>query len=326
MRTRSHYTPTLEKFAKPKGFHPRISSSRTQRHSTSRHPRVCPSLTHGRPRGSSPRFIRCTAGADCPPLLPKDFYTLRGSTTSHPPESPFHSRWGINDFVDRFQRRGITTSRLSPRRVPQSQEPLLYYVDQPQLPCNTKVHATERTEWEPPLVCLLGRGRGDRSFLVYRRPPSSLFPQPAYSLRNPEAICLKVQTFPSNKSRRLSGFSGPLLCEQSSKAHLDQMPHPPFHSHLEPRRKLVQTHVVSERVLYNESPYHFFNEHLVNMAKNRASRGAKLSSISIVGLGGSVPGREMLKLRGHVVYLECRSDDAPPDWDSVPGESSGEGQ
>ena len=170
-----------------------------------------------------------------------------------------------------------------------------------------------------------GEGETDlSSYIVDHRVLCSLSP-PILSGAQRLSVSKYRHSHPT-KSRRLSGFSGPLLCEQSSKAHLDQMPHPPFHSHLEPRRKLVQTHVVSERVLYNESPYHFFNEHLVNMAKNRASRGAKLSSISIVGLGGSVPGREMLKLRGHVVYLECRSDDAPPDWDSVPGESSGEGQ
>ena len=57
---------------------------------------------------------------------------------------------------------------------------------------------------------------------------------------------------------------------------------------------------------------------LVRMAKNRASRGAKLSSIMIVGLDDPVL-REVLELKEHVTHMEHR-DDGWPAWDDVPGD------
>ena len=56
------------------------------------------------------------------------------------------------------------------------------------------------------------------------------------------------------------------------------------------------------------------------MAEERASRDAKLSSVTIVGLGELVPGKEAFKLRKYVGRVDYRVDDAPPDWDGNPSE------
>ena len=56
---------------------------------------------------------------------------------------------------------------------------------------------------------------------------------------------------------------------------------------------------------------------LIEMAKNRASRGAKLSSVTLVTLKCRVNEKKVLKLREHVTHLEYRNDVSVPDWDTV---------
>lgn len=55
------------------------------------------------------------------------------------------------------------------------------------------------------------------------------------------------------------------------------------------------------------------------MAKNRASRGAGLLSLTIVGLGELVPGKEVFDLRKYVKRVECSIEDEPPMWDDCSG-------
>ena len=55
------------------------------------------------------------------------------------------------------------------------------------------------------------------------------------------------------------------------------------------------------------------------MTKNRASRGAKLSSITFVNLRHDGSREEVLKLNEHVAHVECRAYGVKPDWDDVPG-------
>jgi len=62
------------------------------------------------------------------------------------------------------------------------------------------------------------------------------------------------------------------------------------------------------------------------MVEERTRRGAKLSSIIIVGLGGLVPGEEELKLREHVGHVDHTVDDVAPEWDSLPGEDGHESE
>ena len=67
-------------------------------------------------------------------------------------------------------------------------------------------------------------------------------------------------------------------------------------------------------------------EHLTRMAKNRASRGAKLSLITIVSRNKLPLEREVERLREHVTRVVCRIDErGPPAWDDLPGEGGGSG-
>jgi len=55
------------------------------------------------------------------------------------------------------------------------------------------------------------------------------------------------------------------------------------------------------------------------MAKERASRGVKLSWITIVGLGELMPKDEVFRLKEYVTHVEYKIGEKPPKWDSVFG-------
>ena len=86
--------------------------------------------------------------------------------------------------------------------------------------------------------------------------------------------------------------------------------------------KLVPCPNLEELVLYVEKRDAFNIPELMSMAKERASKGAKLQLITIVGLGEVVPGKEVFKLKEHVAHVEYRIEEEPPNWDSVPGAES----
>ena len=99
----------------------------------------------------------------------------------------------------------------------------------------------------------------------------------------------------------------------------------PFILALDPRRtpsNLVTCPKLEELVLYIEEPNGFHITEMLDMVEARALRGAKLSSIMIVGLGELMPGKEAFKLRKHVTRVDYRVEDVPPDWDILPGEVS----
>ena len=103
----------------------------------------------------------------------------------------------------------------------------------------------------------------------------------------------------------------------------------PFILSLNPEQnssKLMLCPNLEEIVLYIKSQDQFHIKQLISMTRERASRDARLSSITIVGLGELVPGKEVFKLREHVTYVEYRVDDAPPDWDHLSDESSDESE
>ena len=80
---------------------------------------------------------------------------------------------------------------------------------------------------------------------------------------------------------------------------------------------------MEELVFYVRHWFLLSVEHLVRMAKNRASRGAKLSSITLVDLGGLGPEKEVSELREHVTNLVYRVDRcSSPAWDDIPGDGS----
>lgn len=67
-------------------------------------------------------------------------------------------------------------------------------------------------------------------------------------------------------------------------------------------------------------------ERLARMAKNRASRGTKLSSVTIVELSGRGRSNELFELREHVTHVGYYTYGEPPAWDDVPDESCGGGR
>ena len=59
-------------------------------------------------------------------------------------------------------------------------------------------------------------------------------------------------------------------------------------------------------------------DELLNMVEGRASRGAKLSVITIVSGDALVPTKKVFQLRKHVSRVEYKFDDALPEWDTLP--------
>ncbi|KAF9647935.1 hypothetical protein BDM02DRAFT_3187559 [Thelephora ganbajun] len=94
----------------------------------------------------------------------------------------------------------------------------------------------------------------------------------------------------------------------------------PFILALDPNQnpsKLAVCPKLEDLILYVDKD--LFNiEELTSMVKERVSRDAKLSSITIDGLG-SVP-EEILGLREHVARVEYRVEEEPPQWDNVFGD------
>jgi len=98
----------------------------------------------------------------------------------------------------------------------------------------------------------------------------------------------------------------------------------PFTRALDPEQdpsNLIRCPNMEELIMYLEYRSPFEIEHIIKMARNRASRGAKLSSITIVTWGVRFPREDVFKLREHVKHVEYRVVDTLPDWDDVAGES-----
>ena len=96
----------------------------------------------------------------------------------------------------------------------------------------------------------------------------------------------------------------------------------PFTYALDPEQNpsdLILCSKMEELVLYIKIWDVFDIRFLIKMAKNRASRGAKLSSITFVDRGGHGLREEALKLGEHVTHVEYRVDDTLPAWDDIPG-------
>ena len=72
---------------------------------------------------------------------------------------------------------------------------------------------------------------------------------------------------------------------------------------------------LEELVLYFERRDLADAKELVEMASERAKKGSKLSSITIVSLGGYYRRKEVSSLKKYASRVEYRSEDSPPDWD-----------
>jgi len=75
---------------------------------------------------------------------------------------------------------------------------------------------------------------------------------------------------------------------------------------------------LEEIILYIERPGQLHVDEMSGMAEERASRGVKLSAVTIVGIGAIGPAEEVSQLRKHVPHVEYRFDGAPPEWDTLP--------
>ena len=62
---------------------------------------------------------------------------------------------------------------------------------------------------------------------------------------------------------------------------------------------------------------------LIDMAEERALRGAKLVSVTIISLGTPVPETEVLELREHIPQVECTVETVSPFWEYLPDEIGG---
>ena len=119
----------------------------------------------------------------------------------------------------------------------------------------------------------------------------------------------------------------PIFQTLSSANHLRTLiltdcPNPVFARALDPEQnlsKLVPCFNMKELVLYDKFWYVCLDD-LVKMAKNRASRGAKLASITIIDLGGFSAPPGVLNLMEHVTRVEYKTADTSPVWDDVPGD------
>lgn len=80
---------------------------------------------------------------------------------------------------------------------------------------------------------------------------------------------------------------------------------------------------LEELVLYVRSRDQFHAKSLVDMARSRASRGKRLSSVTIICLGELTPEKGVFDLKGHVGYMEYRVGDAPT-WGDFFGEEDDE--
>ena len=102
----------------------------------------------------------------------------------------------------------------------------------------------------------------------------------------------------------------------------------PFVFALNPKQNSSRTIVcpeLEELVLYIRNKDRFCINELLEMVKERASSGAKLSIVTIIGFQVFVPGKEVFKLKNHVSRVEYGLDDSAPEWDALPTDVGGTG-
>ncbi|KAF9780873.1 hypothetical protein BJ322DRAFT_287211 [Thelephora terrestris] len=78
---------------------------------------------------------------------------------------------------------------------------------------------------------------------------------------------------------------------------------------------------LEEITLYIKDPDDLRVDELLGMVKGRASRDAKLSVIMVVSTGTLAPTKDVFQLRKHVSHVECKFDDALPEWDALPAQA-----
>ncbi|KAF9643177.1 hypothetical protein BDM02DRAFT_3132611 [Thelephora ganbajun] len=95
----------------------------------------------------------------------------------------------------------------------------------------------------------------------------------------------------------------------------------PFVQALNPAKnpsKVVLCPELEGIILYIEYPDQFPIDELLSMAEKRASRGAKLSAITTIGMDAPASTKEVSRLRKHVSRVKHKFYGAPPKWDAIP--------
>jgi len=128
-------------------------------------------------------------------------------------------------------------------------------------------------------------------------------------------------TLPPPKIEKSSVYKTLLLMKALRTLVLSNCLNLPFASALNPNQTPSRTVVcpeLEELVLYVEKKERFCINELLKMVKERASRGTKLSTITIVSSREFMPANEVLKLRNYVPRVEYRLDNVVPRWDDIP--------
>ena len=133
---------------------------------------------------------------------------------------------------------------------------------------------------------------------------------------------------PPNKVEKSSVYTTLLLANNLRTLALIDCFNLPIISALNPKQNRSRIAVcpeLEELVLYIQNMDFFCFKKLLEMVKERASSGVKLSTITIVSSQEFVPAREVLKLRNHVSKVEYRLDDVEPELDALPTDTDGTG-
>ena len=189
----------------------------------------------------------------------------------------------------------------------------------------TRINLLFNPAWK--YVKLSGPSGSLRVSFLWRDPSSSKNRQILHSLSHP--LCSKIERLAISEYRH-SGTAGgcPIFQILSSMNHLRTLiltdcVHLPFTRALDPEQNisdLVLCLNMKEFTFYVDSFIPSDIDHLVKMAKNRALRGAKLSSFTFVDTSGGKQRGEVFKLREYVTHLQYRINGEPPSWDYNPGE------
>jgi hypothetical protein len=151
----------------------------------------------------------------------------------------------------------------------------------------TQIGATERTKWKSPCSRPLGTPGGYDSHTMDRRILHSLDP-PILSTTQRLTISEYGHPDPA-EAEECPVFETLSSMDNLRTLILIKCNNLPFILALNPRKnlsKLVLCPGLEELVLYTNPWNQLPIQHLIDMAEDRASRGAKLSSITIVSLGG----------------------------------------
>ncbi|KAF9780831.1 hypothetical protein BJ322DRAFT_284970 [Thelephora terrestris] len=94
----------------------------------------------------------------------------------------------------------------------------------------------------------------------------------------------------------------------------------PFFVSLDPGKnpsKRVLCPKLEHLIIYTTLEVLFNIPELINMAKERASNGAKLHSITLASKNVDFCEEDLLELQKHVIHFECRTCESVPEWDSI---------